>query len=229
MAISNTEASRAKEETQLRKGSMNIYEQYVLPPILNCLCGLRFLEAHRREIVSEARGLVLEIGIGSSLNEAFYLPERISQVIGIDPNETLLNIASNRSHESKKINLVRGLSETLPFRTNQFDSIVVTFCFCSIPNPNLALLEIKRVLKSGGEVHFCEHGLAPDARIQQWQRKIEPAWRILAGGCHLTRNIFDLFQGNEFELTNSTTLYARNVPKIAGFIYKGTAKLRKNS
>ena len=97
---------------------MNLYEKYILPPILNCACGLPLLRSHRQDIVKRARGSVLEIGIGSSLNKDFYNHEQITGIVGLDPNESLLKIAQiNESDQPNTINLSGGLSEQLPFPT----------------------------------------------------------------------------------------------------------------
>jgi len=76
---------------------MNFYERQILPPILNCVCGLPLLNGYREGIVKRARGSVLEIGLGSSLNTKFYAHEQVTEITGIDPNESLLQIAAKMS------------------------------------------------------------------------------------------------------------------------------------
>ncbi|MDA0237045.1 MAG: class I SAM-dependent methyltransferase [Proteobacteria bacterium] len=203
---------------------MNFYEKYILPPILNCACGLSSLKSHREDIVSRAKGAVLEIGIGSSLNLDFYKQDQITEITGIDPNESLLKIAQ-RSNPNKtpKINLIAGISEQLPFSDRQFDSAVVTFSFCTIPNPEIAIREIKRTLKPKGLLHFCEHGISDSPHLKKWQQRIEPIWKPLAGGCHLTRDIFALIASNGFQLFDHKTIYADHVPKVVGHLYSGSA------
>lgn len=204
---------------------MNFYERHILPPILNCVCGMPLLNGHREEIVKRARGSVLEIGVGSSLNTKFYDYDQITDVTGIDPNESLLRIAKdNKSDNSKRVNLVSAVSEQLPFTNSRFDSVVVTFSFCTIPDPSEAIEEIKRVLKPGGDLHFCEHGLSENPKLQKWQRRLEPMWTPLAGGCHLSRDIFDLIGTTDFELHDHETMYVDKIPKFVGYVYKGSAK-----
>jgi len=204
---------------------MNFYERQILPPILNCVCGLPLLNGYREGIVKRARGSVLEIGLGSSLNTKFYAHEQVTEITGIDPNESLLHIAAqNESPHQGKINLIRAVSERLPFENNRFDSAVVTFSLCTIPEPVLALEEIKRVLRPGGDLHFCEHGLSDNPKVQKWQRWLEPLWKPLAGGCHLKRDIFSLIRATGFKLHDHETMYVKNIPKFIGYIYKGSAK-----
>ena len=204
---------------------MNLYEKYVLPPLLNCACGLSLLKSHRKDIVPRAKGVVLEIGIGSSLNTDFYNFDQITEINGLDPNESLLKIArDNNSNVRHKINLTVGTSEYLPFSSNQFDSAVITFSLCTIPRPEQAIKEIHRVLKLKGEIHFCEHGLSNVPNIQRIQRFVEPIWKPLAGGCHLSRDIFGLITKGGFKLFDHEAIYADGVPKFAGYLYKGSAK-----
>ena len=73
---------------------MNLYEKYILPPLLNCACGLSLLKRYRKDIVPRARGAVLEVGIGSSLNKDFYDFDQITEISGLDPNESLLKIVA---------------------------------------------------------------------------------------------------------------------------------------
>lgn len=204
---------------------MNLYEKYILPPILNCACGLALLKSHRKDIVPRAMGSVLEIGVGSSLNKAFYNFDQITEIVGLDPNESLLKIAQdNSSNLSDKISLVGGTSEHLPFPSNHFDSVVITFSLCTIPQPEKAMKEIRRVLKLSGRIHFCEHGQSPNPGVEKLQRFVEPIWKPLAGGCHLSRDIFTLITDGGFELFDHETIYADDVPKFVGHLYKGSAK-----
>ena len=100
---------------------------------------------------------------------------------------------------------------------------MLTFVLCTIPDWRASLAEIRRVLKPGGRVLFSEHGLAPDAKIAKWQSRIEPVWKPLAGGCHLTRNIPELLEQGGFKIDRVETMYLPSTPKIAGFVSWGSA------
>jgi ubiquinone/menaquinone biosynthesis C-methylase UbiE len=104
------------------------------------------------------------------------------------------------------------------------DTVLLTFTLCTIPDWNAALLQMKRVLKPGGELLFIEHGEAPQENIRKWQHRITPGWKKIAGGCHLNRHIADLIRQTGFELIELENFYMPNAPKIAGYIYKGIAK-----
>ena len=70
-----------------------------------------------------------------------------------------------------------------------YDHVLCTFTLCTIPDPALALQEVRRVLRPGGTFAFLEHGLAPTPGVARWQRRLDPLQRRVAGGCHLTRDI----------------------------------------
>jgi ubiquinone/menaquinone biosynthesis C-methylase UbiE len=209
---------------QNRINNMHLYEKFILPRLLDCACGLSVINEHRAEITQQASGLTLELGIGSGLNHQFYEQNKLISIVGIDPSDQLLRIAKIRSEKSNvSTQLYRAVGEKLPFQNNTFDSVVVTFAFCSIPNPLGALKEIKRVCKPTGQLLFCEHGLAKSSQVQKWQHRIEPIWKKVAGGCHLTRDIGALIKDAGFSVKKMENTYVRAAPKFVGFLYKGAA------
>ena len=109
------------------------------------------------------------------------------------------------------------------FEDNSIDTVVITFVLCTIPDWEAALKEVRRVLKPGGKILFSEHGLAPDEGVAKWQRRIEPIWKPLAGGCHLTRDTEAMLATAGFRLDEAETMYLPSTPKIAGFVSWGSA------
>jgi SAM-dependent methyltransferase len=101
--------------------------------------------------------------------------------------------------------------------------VVCTFTLCSVQSPSAALAEAKRVLKPGGRFLFCEHGLAPDAGVAKWQRRLEPMWKAIAGGCHLTRPITSSVAGAGLEVLNSERMYLPGTPRVLGWSEWGEA------
>jgi len=102
---------------------------------------------------------------------------------------------------------------------------VVTFVLCTIPDWESSLSELRRVLKPGGKVLYSEHGLAPDEGVAKWQRRVEPVWKRLAGGCHLTRDTKEMLESCGFAVDQHETMYLPNTPKIAGFAAWGSARV----
>jgi SAM-dependent methyltransferase len=166
------------------------YDRHLLPYLLDFACGLAPIARQRQLVVPQARGRVLEVGIGTGLNLAFYDRSRIDHLTGVDPAEQMHALAQKRSRRAGiAVELVPISAERLPLEDASFDTVVCTYTLCSIPDPLSALREMRRVLKPGGKLLYAEHGLAPDAAVARHQQRIEPYWSRVAGGCHLTRNV----------------------------------------
>ena len=204
---------------------MSLYNKYILPKFLNCACGSKPINYQRQKVVPLAKGKVLDIGIGSGLNIPFYNSDKIDQVIGIDPSHELIELAKELANDSKaSIDLVIGSAESIPYPDNFFDTVLVTYTMCTIPNVAIANKEMWRVLKDDGRLIFCEHGLAPDKKISKWQNRIDPFWGKIAGGCHLNRDIQKLITDAGFSFESLDKMYLPSTPKFAGYNYWGVSK-----
>ena len=204
---------------------MGLYDKYILPKFLNCACGSKPISYQRQKVVPLAKGKVLDIGIGSGLNIPFYNSDKIDKVIGIDPSHELIELAKELANDSKaSIELVIGSAESIPYPDNFFDTVLVTYTMCTIPNVAIANKEMWRVLKDDGRLIFCEHGLAPDKKISKWQNRIDPVWGKIAGGCHLNRDIQKLITDAGFSFESLDKMYIPSTPKFAGYNYWGIGK-----
>ena len=204
---------------------MSLYNKYILPKFLNCACSSKPINYQRQKVVPLAKGKVLDIGIGSGLNIPFYNSDIIDQVIGIDPSHELIELAKELANESKaSIDFVIGSAESIPYPDNFFDTVLVTYTMCTIPNVAMANKEMWRVLKDDGRLIFCEHGLAPDKKISKWQNRIDPFWGKIAGGCHLNRDIQKLITDAGFSFESLDKMYIPSTPKFAGYNYWGVSK-----
>ena len=204
---------------------MGLYDKYILPKFLNCACGSKPINYQRQKVVPLAKGKVLDIGIGSGLNIPFYNSDQIDKVIGIDPSHELIELAKELANDSKaSIELVIGSAESIPYPDNFFDTVLVTYTMCTIPNVAMANKEMWRVLKDDGRLIFCEHGLAPDKKISKWQNRIDPFWGKIAGGCHLNRDIQKLITDAGFSFESLDKMYIPSTPKFAGYNYWGIGK-----
>lgn len=201
----------------------NWYERHVLPWLVDIACGVRPVRRQRRKVVPLASGRVLEIGIGTGLNLEHYDRARIEKIVGLDPGLEMHPQARRRSRRAGiDVELVGLSAERIPFDDCSFDTVLVTYALCTIADPAAALGEMRRVLKGGGRLVFCEHGLAPDAAVRRWQRRLTPWWARLAGGCHLDRDIPRLLKDAGFESADMQATYLPG-PRPLTYNYWGTA------
>ena len=204
---------------------MGFYDKYILPKFLNCACGSKPINYQREKIVPLAKGIVLDIGIGSGLNIPFYNKSNIDHLYGLDPSEELLKIAKPLAKKNElEIEFLQCGAEAIPLPDQSIDTVLITYTMCTIPDIKLSNSEIMRVLKSEGQLLFCEHGLAPDKNIAKWQRRINPIWSKIAGGCNLNRDIPNLITSSGFKISNMEEMYLPSTPKFAGYNYWGVAK-----
>jgi ubiquinone/menaquinone biosynthesis C-methylase UbiE len=201
---------------------MGLYENWVLPRLLDLAMRNQILDTYRHSAITPARGLVLEIGVGSGLNLSLYGPA-VRRVVGLDPSTGLLHRARKRVAQALvSVSLVRASAQSIPFADATFDAIAMTWTLCSIPNPIEALAEMRRVLKPGGRLIFVEHGLSPEIRVARWQHRLTPYWKLIGGGCHLDRQMDDLIRSAGFEIDAVETGYLKG-PKPWTFMYQGVA------
>ena len=203
---------------------MSLYDKYVLPKFLNCACGSNPVSRQRQKVVPLVEGKVLEVGVGSGLNLPFYDKSKIDELWGLDPSEELSDMARKLAdRENIVVNFISSGAEEIPLPDSYFDSVLITYTMCTIPEVARANREIKRVLKTGGKLIFCEHGEAPDENIRKWQKRINPFWGKLAGGCNIDRKIPTLIQNSGFEIVELEEMYLPKTPKIVGYNYWGYA------
>lgn len=205
---------------------MGLWTEHVVPFLVEKACRSGAIKEERERWVPRAHGRVLELGVGSGLNLAFYDAARVDEVVGIDPSTKLLDRAKLRAKDAPvRVELKRCAAESLPFDDGCFDSAVVTYTLCSVDDPARVLAELKRVLKPDAELYFVEHGLATDARTRRWQHRLTPAWSMVGGGCRLDRDVFDELRTAGFSLEETRAAFSEDGPRFLGFTYEGVAKL----
>ena len=204
---------------------MGLYNKYILPKFINCACGSKPINYQRSKIVPYAKGVVLDIGIGSGLNIPFYNKSNINHLYGLDPSSELIKIAKRVAKTHKlEIEFLECGAESIPLADNSIDTIVITYTMCTIPDISLSNAEMFRVLKPNGKLLFCEHGIAPDERVAKWQKIINPVWNKIAGGCNLNRDIPRLIKSSGLKISEIEEMYLPSTPKFAGYNYWGVAE-----
>lgn len=200
---------------------MSFYEDRILPRVIDRLLDNGDMAEYRERVCADLSGVVVEIGFGSGLNVPFY-PAAVERVLAVDPAELGRELAADRLAKSHvEVDFVGLDGEVLPIDTASVDGALATFTLCTIPDVDAALRELHRVLRPGAPFHFVEHGLAEADRSQRWQRRINPVWKRVAGGCHLNRPIDELVRAAGFtDVSIDRSVLDR---QITGSIYTGRA------
>jgi ubiquinone/menaquinone biosynthesis C-methylase UbiE len=203
---------------------MGFYSRHIVPPLINCACGMKPIRYQRRKVVPRAQGVVLELGFGSGLNLPFYDAAKVERIFALEPEEGMLARARKIAAASSiPINILPEKAEDNSLPDESVDTVLVTFSLCTIPDGVTALRGAKRVLRPGGALLFCEHGLAPDADVARSQASMEKWWKHLAGGCHLTRDIPALVRAGGFDIDDLEAMYLPGTPRPLGYNYWGAA------
>jgi ubiquinone/menaquinone biosynthesis C-methylase UbiE len=201
---------------------VGFYDDEVLPRAINVMLGNRECAKLRARAVAGLEGEVLEVGFGSGLNVPLY-PAEVTKVLAVDPATVGRKLAADRVAASPiPVEYVGLDGEALPLPDESVDHALSTWTLCTIPDVHRALLEIRRVLRPGGTLHFLEHGLCPEPKVAKWQHRLTPLQRRIAGGCHFNRDIDALLVDADFTITREDHFSMRG-PKTMGYMYEGVA------
>ncbi|MFN4114450.1 MAG: class I SAM-dependent methyltransferase [Sphingomonadaceae bacterium] len=194
------------------------WDRHGVPRVIKIACGAPAIMKLRSQIVPLASGTVFELGCGGGINQQFYRADAITRYAGIDPNGKLLDYARAEA-EAKgwAADIRHGFGEDIPFADNSFDTVVCTYTLCSVQVQARVVQEMRRILKPGGKLLFLEHGRAPDADVLRWQERIEPWWKPVAGGCHLTRPITEAVRAGGFAIEPMGARYLPKTPRPVGW------------
>lgn len=199
------------------------YARYILPVLIDLAMRNKAARTERARFVPLARGVTLEIGVGSGLNIPYYSSE-IEKLYALDPSEELLRKAVRLSKRSTfPVVPLCHPAERIPLPNASIDSVVMTWTLCSIADPLAALAEIRRVLTADGKLIFIEHGRAADAAVVRWQDRLTPIWRRFTGGCHLNRPIDSLLAHGGFAAPGIEKSYVPG-PRFGSYFYRGIAR-----
>jgi len=205
-------------------GLANWYDAHIVPRVIKCACSSPAIMRIREQVVPLASGQVFEIGCGGGINQQFYDPAKVSGFSGMDPSVKGLEFARDAAvAKGWQADIRQGFGEAIPFADESFDCVVCTYTLCSVTSQSQTVSELRRILKPGGRLLFAEHGSAPDAAVRKWQNRIEPVWKRLAGGCHLTRPISSAIAEGGFALAPLGARYAPKTPRWAGWMEWGEA------
>lgn len=204
---------------------MNLYERFLLPAFVTGACSCSPIDKQRQKIVPAAEGVVLELGFGAGLNLPHYDAAKVRKLYALEPSHGMVKRARDRVRNAPfDVEILTETAENMPLGPESVDTVLVTYSLCTIPGAVSALENARRALKPNGRLLFCEHGLSPDQGVQRWQRRIEPVWKVIGGGCHLSRDIPALIRSAGFSIDTLDTMYLPKSPKWAGYNYRGSAR-----
>jgi len=211
------------ERVTRRETGSGFYARRILPWLIEIAMRNKEAARYRAQVVPQATGNVLEVGIGSGLNLPFYGPG-VRHLFALEPSPELRRMAGRRVKDAEfTVEFLDRSAEEIPLEPASVDTVVMTWTLCTISDPVQALQEMKRVLKPDGALLFVEHGLAPDAGVRAWQRRLNPLWNRIGGGCNLDRKIDELIARSGFRLGELETEYVKGL-KPMSFTYSGWAR-----
>jgi SAM-dependent methyltransferase len=202
------------------------YEEKILPHCIDLACSTRPMRRQRARVVPLATGDVLEIGFGSGRNLPYYDADNVGKLYGLEPSEGMRRKAMPVVRKSSlDVEFIDLPGEEIPLPDDSVDTVLVTFTLCTIPDAVAALEGMRRVLKPGGRLLYAEHGLAPDDDVRRWQARFNPAWRSVAGGCNLDRDIPALLEAAGFSIKSDKRRYLPGI-RLLSYHYWGSAVAR---
>lgn len=181
----------------------------------------------RRELLAPLAGDVLELGSGTGLNLTHY-PAAVQRLVLTEPDRHMRAKLQARLTEQPpapaRVELVDAVADRLPFDDESFDAVVSTLVLCSVPDQRSALREVRRVLRPGGRLVFLEHVAAHEKpKRHRWQRRVEPVWKRIADGCHLTRDTRDVIASSGFDVGDATRESMRKASPLVRTTERGVA------
>jgi ubiquinone/menaquinone biosynthesis C-methylase UbiE len=144
---------------------------------------------HRQRLLAGLRGRVIEVGAGHGLNFPHY-PETVTEVVAVEPEPHLRQRAMEAADlASVSVDVVDGVADDLPGEDGEFDAGVASLVLCTVPDQPRALAELRRAVRSGGELRFYEHVISAKPLMARLMRLADATfWPRIAGGCHCARD-----------------------------------------
>ncbi len=204
---------------------MRVWTDHLLPRFTDRALGTKRVGRLRERVCAGLHGTVVEVGFGSGTNLGYYPPE-VEHLLAVEPSTVARRLSEKRiagAPPGVSVEFVGldGAGIVLPDAS--CDAALSTFTLCTIPDVEGALAELRRVLKPNGRLHFLDHGLSDEPRVEHWQHRLDGLQQRWAGGCHLDRPIRRLVEQAGFTVVDCERPTLAG-PKILGALYLGTAE-----
>ncbi len=155
---------------------------------------------HRRQLLSNSVGHVVEVGAGTGLNFPHY-PVTVTDVVAVEPDPHMFRrLAGALGSASVPVQLRRASAESLPVEDDSVDTVVMSLVLCSVADVPAALAEAWRVLQPSGRLLFFEHVRSEEPRMAKWQDRLERPWGFFGAGCHPNRDTLAAIRDAGFEM-----------------------------
>lgn len=207
---------------------MGWWGEHVVPRLVDRTLDIEAVRSLRARACVGLSGRMLDIGFGSGRNLP-HLPAAVTEVGAVEPSDVAWRLAAGRvAAAAFPVTRVGLAGDRIDAPDSSFDSALVTFSLCTIPDPVLALGEVRRVLRPGALLGFVEHGLSPDPAVARWQHRLTPLQRNLFAGCHLDRPTSAVLAQGGFETGWMDNLYLPGPScapaRAATYLYVGQAR-----
>jgi len=187
-------------QTQMKEDLMNPYDFFMRP------LEAQSLSEMRKNLMNQASGSILELGVGTGANIPYYHQEMIISLVLSDFEEPE-KIKKHTAEKVRKHVTIEDIAykkvdaQNIPFKDESFDTVISTLIFCSVSDVKKGLEEIKRVLKPNGKFLFIEHVISPNPSLASIMNGVSPLWEKVAHGCHLNRDFEKSLTENHFHIT----------------------------
>lgn len=201
-----------------------------LHPRLSAKAKAKGEDQYRRRLLEGLTGRVIELGAGDGANFEHY-PATVTEVLAVEPENHMRALAENNARNAPApIRVVAGLADALPAEDGAFDAGIACLVLCSVTDQAIALRELYRVIRPGGELRFFEHVRDERPVLRALQTAADPVWSRMGGGCHLTRDTQDAITASGFQIERSERLRFRMgmVESIAETHILGSARRPAN-
>lgn len=181
----------------------------------------------RHSLLATASGRTLELGAGTGHNLEHYT-EAVTELVMTEPDPHMATRLRKRLAEegtaAGRPAVIEASAEELPFDDGSFDTVVATLVFCTIPDPERAAAEARRVLVEDGRLLYIEHVRSSSPRLARWQDRLERPWGFIGAGCHPNRATDQLFAGAGFWMDRMERGTMPKAPPIVRPLIRGVAR-----